>query len=412
MKIAIVVHGRFHAFDLTRALLHRGNDVTVFTNYPRRAVAKFGIPGRRVRSFVTHGVLTRAAGKLEPTVGQSLEPVLHPMFSRWALRQLRSEPWDVIHAWSGVAEEIYGDPLVDSSLRLIMRGSAHIRSQAEILNEEQERAGCPINQPSRWMIEREEREYKLADEVVVLSSFAYKSFRAHGIPDSKLWLVPLGAEIGAFRPAAGVIEARRTRILSGAPLRVLYVGGVSWRKGLCDLRELIHQAIGRFQFRFVGPVWDEARAVVSTLPSLAEFRPKKPQSELPPEYAWGDLFIFPTLEDGYAVVLAQASAAGLPILTTPNCCGPDLVHEGRTGWILPIRNASAFFDRLCWCDEHRQELAGMVTSAYQEFRTRDWSDVAADFESVCKSGLASKSLLRRKQISPGRDREGALSSHV
>src|SRR5205814_4662854 len=132
------------------------------------------------------------------------------------------------------------------------------------------------------------------------------------------------------------------------------------------------------RFRFVGGVTSEARRTVAAIGSRAEFVGKKPQRELPEEYAWADLFVFPTIEDGYAAVLGQASAAALPILTTPNCCGPDLIREGRTGWILPIRNAPAFLDRLRWCDSHRQELANMVTSAYLDFRTRDWSDVAAD----------------------------------
>src|SRR5437764_14913100 len=126
------------------------------------------------------------------------------MFSRWALCQLWREPWDVIHAWTGVAEEIYGDPSIRTSLRLVMRGSAHIRTQAEILAQEQKRAPCRIDQPSQWMIAREQREYELADQIVVLSSFAYRSFRAEGVPDSKLWLVPLGAETSAFRPSAEV----------------------------------------------------------------------------------------------------------------------------------------------------------------------------------------------------------------
>lgn len=43
MKIAIVVHGRFDAFDLARALIARGHDVTLFTNYPGWAVEPFGI---------------------------------------------------------------------------------------------------------------------------------------------------------------------------------------------------------------------------------------------------------------------------------------------------------------------------------------------------------------------------------
>ncbi len=390
MKIAIVVHGRFHAFDLARALIQRGNDVTVFTNYPRWAVRRFGIPADRVRSFLLHGVLARIAGRLRDKTGWSFDAWTHPIFGRWARRQLRRESWDVIHAWTGIAEEIYSDPSVRVSRRLVMRGSAHIRDQAAILSKEQARVDCRIDQPSPWMIEREEREYSLADEVVVLSTFAYDSFRAERIPESKLDLLPLGSQTSAFRPEPQTVEARRARIASGAPLRVLYVGGLSYRKGLIDLRQIVGKASGAFQFRFVGPIWPEAESAVSELKGRAEFRGKKPQMDLPQEYAWGDVFIFPTVEDGFAVVLAQASAAALPILTPTNCCGPDLVREGRTGWVLPIRNPQAFLDRLLWCDSHRSELAGMVTAAYTEFRTRDWSDVAADFEALCRARLSRK----------------------
>ena len=89
MKIAIVVQGRFHAFDLVRALLRRGNKVTVFSNYPQWAVARFGIPASCVRSFSLHGVLTRIAERVREKTGLSFEASLHRMFSRWAARQLR-----------------------------------------------------------------------------------------------------------------------------------------------------------------------------------------------------------------------------------------------------------------------------------------------------------------------------------
>ena len=61
MKIAIVVHGRFHAFDLARELSPR-HDVTVFTNYPKWAARRFGLVPDQVRSFWPHGIASRAAG--------------------------------------------------------------------------------------------------------------------------------------------------------------------------------------------------------------------------------------------------------------------------------------------------------------------------------------------------------------
>src|SRR5206468_2646181 len=137
---------------------------------------------------------------------------------------------------------------------------------------------------------------------------------------------------------------------------------------------------GRFQFRLIGPVAPEVTKLLAELHPLAEFIPKQPQRELPNWYAWGDLFVFPTIEDGFAVVLAQANASALPILTTTNCSGPDLIREEQTGWVLPIRSPEAFIDRLRWCDIHREELATMVRNIYNNFQPRDWADVAKDFE--------------------------------
>ena len=139
------------------------------------------------------------------------------------------------------------------------------------------------------------------------------------------------------------MEARCRRILSGEPLRVLFVGTLCFRKGMLDMASILRgRGSQRFRFRFVGPVSKEAREFVRDLDSRAEFIPKQPQHELSASYAWGDLFAFPTIEDGFAVVLAQAAAAALPILTTTNCCGPDLIREGQTGWVLPIRSPGAF----------------------------------------------------------------------
>jgi glycosyltransferase involved in cell wall biosynthesis len=143
----------------------------------------------------------------------------------------------------------------------------------------------------------------------------------------------------------------------------------------------------RFAFQFVGPQPLEARAVLSELRAAVTLRSKQPEAELPDVYAWGDVFLFPTIQDGFALVLAQAAAAALPILTTTNCSGPDLLREGESGWIVPIRKPEALVERLLWCDGHRSELATMVGRIHEHFRPRDWSDVATDFEAACQRGV-------------------------
>lgn len=383
MKIAIAVHGRFHVFDLARELARR-HDVTVFTNYPKWAARRFDLLPGQMRSLWLHGIVSRAVLWLHDNFALPYpEAVLHRWFGRWAAACIAREQWDVVHCFSGISEEILPAAIGHASLRMMVRGSAHIRTQARLLEEEERRAGARMDRPSPWIIAREEREYALAERIYVLSTFSRDSFLDQGTDPAKLSLVPHGSRMDHFRPSPDVVDARTARILSGKPLRVLFVGTLCFRKGIFDLASILRTpGSERFQFRFVGPVSKEAVSLVKSLHPLAEFVPKQPQDKLLNWYAWGDVFVFPTIEDGFAVVLTQANAAALPILTTTNCCGPDLIRENQTGWVLPIRKPQAFIERLNWCDRHRVELAEMVRRIYHQFQPRTWADVAADFEVI------------------------------
>lgn len=391
LRIGIVVHGRFHAFELARELLRQGADVTVLTNYPGRIVESFGVPRPRVRSLVTHGVLSRLIHRCGGESTRRLfEPRFHRWFSRWAAARLRGmRELDAIHSFSGVSEEILrrfqgGRPLLS-----LVRGSAHIVAQARLLAQEEERCGRPIEQPSRWVIARETREYRMADLVVVLSSFAAKTFLEEGFPPHKLRILPLGSEVARFRPNENVVRERCRRISSGEPLRILTVGSFTYQKGMYDLARIARELNGAFQFKFVGDCAPETAALRAASKGFIQFVPRQSQFLLPRQYAENDLFVFTTLQDGYAAVLAQAFAGGLPILTTPNCAGPDLVREGETGWVLPVRAPGAFTERLRWCDTHRGEVAAMVWNAYRRFHPRDWAEVASDLQRIFTDAIHS-----------------------
>jgi glycosyltransferase involved in cell wall biosynthesis len=388
MKIAIVVHGRLHAFDLARALsLH--HDVVVFTNYPKWAARRFGLAKHQVRSFWIHGIASRLAERITEMLGLRYpEAVLHKMFGRWAAAELLREDWDVVHSFSGVSQELISALAGRPTLKLLVRGSSHIRTQARILEEEERRTGSHLDRPSRWIIAREEAEYAMADRIVVLSSFARESFLSEGERPERIYLLPLGASVEAFRPQVGVVEERCRRILSGEPLRILQVGTLSFQKGFWDIPEIIDALEpGKFCFRFVGPVRPEVWPLIAGLQHKAAFVPKQPQDALRNQYRWGDVFVLPTLQDGFAAVLAQAATAVLPILTTSNSAGADLVRDGETGFVLPIRSPASFVDKLKWCDTHREELAAMVKRIDKEVAPRDWSQVAADFERIVCSEL-------------------------
>ncbi len=319
-----------------------------------------------------------------------LESPLHRMFGRWAARQLKSRDYDVVHLWSGVAEEslLFLAASKPQQLTVVVRGSAHIRKQRELLLDEQRRAGVPMEVPSLWRVAREEREYGLASAVCTISSFAYHTFLSAGMPAERLILAPLGVDVGAFRPSPADIEARIKRILSERPLRVLTVGTLSFRKGALDYQNVVEALPGDFRIRFVGTFSHECRAVAARLRGQVEFIERKPQSELPIQYNWADVFFFPTIEDGFAAVLAQAHAAGLPIITTHNSCGSDLIEHGETGWLTPARDSEAMSEHLLWCHHHRGRLAEMCRVINDRPRIRSWDDMARDYLAAVTARLA------------------------
>jgi glycosyltransferase involved in cell wall biosynthesis len=383
LRISIVVHGRFHAFDLVRALQARADvDVQLLTNYSAAACARFGIDPARVRSFYWHRLLQALANRVSPWFSPAwVQAYLHQSFGAWATRELEQQTLtpDVIRVFSGVAEELLDSPKLTGIKKVLTRGSSHICLQHQLLHEEAVRAGTEIDKPSPWMIARELREYEKSDAVLVLSRFAQLSFLHEGFAAERLWLIQNAVNLDWYRASPEVMQARVARVRSGAKLRVLMVGSFSFRKGLLDFFEIVSALKLKMQFRFVGDVPSEGRRHREWLNNDVEFKERVAPQALSEEYAWGDVFIFPTIEDGFPAVLAQALAAGLAVITTPNGSGPDLITDGENGWIVAARNNLGMIERLRALDANRESLLDCAREARERIAARSWDVVAEEF---------------------------------
>lgn len=378
MKIAIVVHGRFHAFDLARELIQLENKVILITNYPKYWPARFGVPAENVQSNVAHGIVTRLIGYAGKATGQEKlgERFLHEWFGRWAADFIDRNPVDASHCFTGIAEEILRDRQGMQRVRSVVRGSSHIQYQKKILEEEERRAGQKIDKPSQWMVNREIKEYLLADLIVCLSKFAEDSFVHEGISRESLLLNPLGVQAARFGATQEVLAARRERILGGKKLRILTTGTFSLRKGAVDYVDVAERLAGRMEFVFRGDVAPDAKFLQRRAQGKIQFLPRVNQMKLPLDYHGADLFLFCTLEDGYAAVLAQASASGLPVLATTNCGARDFLTEGKDAWIFPIRRSDLMAERLHECDINRSHLAEVAQEAGKPKKGIEWRDRA------------------------------------
>lgn len=382
-RITIVVHGRFHAFDLARELIKRGNSVKVLTCLPPSRYVSFGLDRSQVWTFWFYGGLTRLLRLLPDNVQELSERFLKPMFSNWAARHilLEGELPDVIYCFSGVAEELFQRLPDGLPLKLLARGSTHIRFQHDLLAKEEERVQVHLQKPSRWMIDREEREYRLADRVIVLSTFAYDSFLSQGF--DKVSLMLSGCQTTHFKVLESDVEKRVERVKSGKALNILTVGSFSYRKGAYDLVKVARLADeGRYNFRFVGDITAEAASLKKDSIDVIEFIPRVPHFNLPDQYKWADIFFFPTIEDGYPAVLAQAHSMGLPILATLNSSAPDIIHDGYDGKLIPAGEYRKFLQQLEEWECDRKKLAELAENGLKRSHIRDWEEVALSFESI------------------------------
>ncbi len=381
LRIAIAVHGRFHAFDLARALTELGHHVVVFTNVPAIFARAFGIRAENMQVDWLHGVAARVLNKLG--LGRRFEAYLHRLFAvrvqralvRWSQRQ---GDFDIVHIFSGVAEESLRDHRI-KGLKSLLRGSAHIVTQAKLLAEEQQRIACAIELPSAWMQARECREYALADKIVVMSSFAKRSFIERDFAAQGIVICPGAAEIGDFFADVPTRERRRARVQSGAKLTVLLVGTVSAQKGVVDLVQVAEALADRIRFRFVGSIAADAGPLMARVHAVVEVHPRVPQQQLARWYADADVMFHPTIQDGFAVVLAQALMSGVPVLCSENCAASDIITDGKTGFVVPARDAAAMIERLTRLDADRALLLRMFDALQATHYDFSWTAAARIF---------------------------------
>ncbi|MFC6644386.1 glycosyltransferase family 4 protein [Granulicella cerasi] len=129
---------------------------------------------------------------------------------------------------------------------------------------------------------------------------------------------------------------------------MLYAGSLGIRKGIPYLLQAFQKLpYPHKKLRLAGSVSEEMKAILPTLPTDGvEFLGPLPQGELISWMQRSHLLVLPSIEDGFGMVLAQALACGCPILCSQNTGGPDLVQDGREGFIVPIRDVNSLVDRM------------------------------------------------------------------
>lgn len=245
----------------------------------------------------------------------------------------------------------------DQGIRCVLNQMDPNRVEVDLVREEENRWPAwttqPIQVPDEYF-ERREQEWALADKIVVNSDFCKTALIKQGVPPKKLVVIPLCFELSDDSVSPfdrdSVSAFRRFSVSASSPLRVLFLGQAILRKGvqyLVEAARLLERE--PVQFDVVGAI-GISRDGVGSAPKNMTFHGRAPRSETAAWYERADVFVLPTLSDGFAITQLEAMAHGLPVITTP-CCG-DVVSDGVDGFIVPPRDAKALADALrCYLND-------------------------------------------------------------
>jgi glycosyltransferase involved in cell wall biosynthesis len=103
-----------------------------------------------------------------------------------------------------------------------------------------------------------------------------------------------------------------------------------------------------------------------------------------------DVLVLPSIIEGRALVMQEAMSQGLPVIITPNTGGEDLVEEGRTGFLVPIRSPRAIAERLDWFADSPEETQHMGQLAQRKAEGYRWDNYGALISRSLKEQLAAR----------------------
>jgi glycosyltransferase involved in cell wall biosynthesis len=223
---------------------------------------------------------------------------------------------------------------------------------------------------------------------------------AYGTAPNRVFPLRHVINVGDFKDGAAAARPKRNSHRSRLGLQgatFIYVGHLAWTKGLQHLIEAFSRvqrsATGPVSLLCVGDGPDEV-AIRNLCHKLqlrnVIFSGFMPPSELPVFYAVADVFVFPTLGDAYGLVVDEAMACGLPVIST-DAAGEitERVVTGQNGFIVPAGNASALASAMAALVPEPQLRASMGAASAQRVMDSTPDRWAQEFEKGVQAILGS-----------------------
>jgi glycosyltransferase involved in cell wall biosynthesis len=332
-----------------------------------------GLPAERVTSFDMLGIravlgLRRARNEADR---YRLYAEIGGAFQRAVIRHGLGEA-DTLLASTGAAAQLMAYASASGMHGVLQQFDHPAKVGREILTAERARwpgaelRPCGDIPAELWdrLLEEERRAIADAGTVLVASRYTERSMARVGYPTHHVRLLPLAVDLARWIP-------RPDRVARGdGRLVVLYAGQIDLRKGVLYLVEALRRLRSRnVVLKLAGTC--HLREDLVAPPGLAvELLGPVPRPDMPELMRSADVFVFPTLGEGFGLVQVEALACGTPVIATTEC--GEVVEDGISGHVVPPRDPDAIAERLERLVSDRERLAAMSASARSRAAEFGW----------------------------------------
>lgn len=335
-----------------------------------------------------------------PVVGR-IEPELTPL-QRYAVAALTLRPtrsaWAERYFKSGVATRMRSANAAEQLLGLPERPDAVVQVHAlfdqdvapSVLyidcTHRQSAALWPAWNPLRGRVledwyRREQQSYDRARHLFAFSEATRRSLLDdYGVPADKVTVVGAGANLSQLPVAAPARAA-------GEPLTILFIGNDFARKGgsvLLDAFDLVRRALPDARLVLVG-----ARPDVAPRPGVTVLGRVHDRARIAELYRSASVFCLPSFFDPYPLVLLEAMAYGVPVVTTAQAGTPEILTDRRTGRLVPVGAVAELAEALLESHRDPRAAAGWAAAARRDVEERFTWDRVVDRMAPALEALAS-----------------------
>jgi glycosyltransferase involved in cell wall biosynthesis len=276
--------------------------------------------------------------------------------------------FNVFYGFNGASLEIIEFCKQNKKIFILEQTLVPHKIEYEILNKEikkfnnYEKDGIIRNTDS-VLVKRELQEIMLADYIITASPFVKDLLIDLGIKSEKIALIPYGIETVKFPYKIRKREKNR-------PLNILFLGEIGLRKGSIYLLEALKKLKPQIAVaKFAGLV-SLKEEILGRYKDRVEFLGHIPKSEVKGLLNWADILILPSLAESGNFAITEALASGIPVITTKN--SGSIVEDGKTGFIVPVRDSNSIKDAIIKYYENPYLLE---EHSYNAIKMRDFIDI-------------------------------------